>query len=109
MKLAFLAILLAAIACAQPDPLAGVFQGDKVALELKGAGGKYTGTLAVQGASFPATVTAAGATAKGTFIAGGRLYAFTLAPYGNGYKLTSEGVEYLLVRKTEVQSVPAPA
>jgi hypothetical protein len=101
-----LAGLLAAVVFAQQDPFAGIFQGDKVALELKGSGGKYTGTLTVQGASFPATVIASGATANGTFVVGGRAYAFTLAPYGNGFKLASEGVEYLLTRKVEAQSPP---
>ena len=101
-----LAGLLAAVVPAQQDPFAGTFQGDKVALELKGSSGKYTGTLTVQGASFPATVNATGATASGTFVVGGRAYAFTLAPFGNGFKLSSEGVEYLLARKVEAQSPP---
>jgi hypothetical protein len=108
MKLAILAGLLVAVAPAQQDPFAGVFQGDSIALELKGASGKYTGTLTVQGASFPATLSASGASASGTFLAGGHPYAFTLAPYGNGYKLASEGVEYLLTRKVATQPAPPP-
>src|SRR5437016_3393724 len=84
MKAAVLAYVLAAVAFAQRDPFAGVFQSDKVALELKGAGGNYTGTLTVQGPALQVSVRAEGASANGTFSAGGRNYAFTLTPSGNG-------------------------
>src|ERR1051326_5454507 len=93
MRLAPLVCVLGAtLLLAQRDPLAGTFQGDKVTLELKGSGGRYTGTLTVQGQTMPATVVAAGASANGTFSIGGRSYAFTLAPYGNGMKPAGEGV-----------------
>src|SRR5262245_36297927 len=109
MRLA-LFLLLTLAARAQSDPFAGVFQGDRVSLELKGSAGKYTGNLTVQGQQFPAAVTASGTTATGTFTAGGRAYKFTLIPHGNGYKLASEGVEYLLARKVEsTTQAPGPA
>jgi hypothetical protein len=101
MKLVPLWLPLAAVVFAQPDPYAGVFQGDRIALELKGSAGKYTGTLTFQGQSFPVAVTASGNSATGTFAAGGRNYSFTLSPFGNGYKLKSDGIEYLLVRKLD--------
>src|SRR5437879_11478821 len=110
MKLAVLACLLAAAASAQRDPFVGVFQGDKITLELTGAGGKYSGTLTVQGTSLPASAVAAGNSANGSFEAGGRSYPFTLTPYGNGFKLASEGSEYLLAREVDGSSAPpAPA
>jgi len=110
MRLGVLGCVVAALALAQRDPFAGVFVNDKITLELKGAGGKYTGTLTVQGQSFPATAVAAGASsASGTFTAAGRAFPFTLAPYGNGFRLSSEGSEYLLVRKVEAATTPATA
>jgi hypothetical protein len=109
MRFAVLALLLTFPAHAQSDPLAGVFRGDRVVLELKGSAGKYSGTLTVQGQQFPAAVTASGTSATGTFTAAGRTYTFTLAPYGNGYKLASEGVEYVLARKVEPPPSPPPA
>src|SRR5215471_14122132 len=107
MRLAAVACMLAAVAVAQRDPFAGVFQGDSVALELKGAGGKYSGTLTVQGQSFPATATASGTTATGAFTVDGRSYSFTFTAYGNGYKLASEGSEYLLTRRQESAAATA--
>jgi hypothetical protein len=108
MRCAVLAVLIAALCCGQSDPYVGLFQGDRVALELKGSGGKYTGTLTVQGQSFPATVSTSSSNATGTFSAAGRTYSFRLTPDGNGYKLTSEGVEYVLVRSGQTP-VPPPA
>src|SRR3954467_1959279 len=102
MRLAAVFCVLATpLLLAQRDPLPGAFQGDKVTLELKGSAGRYSGTLTVQGQAMPVAVVSAGASANGTFSVDGRSYAFTLTPYGNGLKLASEGVEYLLVRKTE--------
>src|SRR5215471_11211074 len=109
MRIAVVACLLAAVALAQPDPFAGVFQGDKVVLELKAVGGKYAGTVTVQGQTFPVSATAVGKAAEGVFTVAGRNYPFRLAPYGNGFKLTSEGAEYLLVRRVEAAAAPAPA
>jgi hypothetical protein len=109
MKPAILACVFAAALFAQRDPFAGMFQGDQIALELKASGGKYTGTLTVQGQAFPATASASGASANGTFTVGGRNYPFSLAPFGNGYKLTSEGSEYLMARKVESPPPPEPA
>ena len=103
-----LAGLLAAAVLAQRDPFQGMFLSDKVILELKGSGGKYSGTVTVQGQAFPASVTGAGTSANGTFAFGGRTYPFTLTVYGNGLKLTSEGVEYLLMRREEAPQPPAP-
>jgi hypothetical protein len=109
MRFAVLALLLAFPAHAQSDPFAGLFQGDQVVLELKGSAGKYAGTLTVQGQQFSTVVTTSGTSATGSFIVGGRTYKFTLTPYGNGYKLASEGVEYVLARKAEQPPPPAPA
>ena len=98
--------MLACVVWAQRDPFAGVYQGDKIMLELKPAGGRYTGTLTVQGQAFPVSASASGATAIGNLTAGGRSYLFTLSPFGNGFKLASEGVEYPLVRKVESPAAP---
>jgi hypothetical protein len=107
ISLAILMGFLVAAAFAQRDPFAGVFVGDNITLELKGTAAKYTGTVTVQGQAFPVTASAVGTTASGTFAAAGMNYPFTLTPYGNGFKLASEGAEYLLVRKVESASPPA--
>jgi len=109
MRFTTLALVLAVAALAQRDPFAGVYQGEKVTLELKGAAGKYSGTLTVLSQSFPVSVVANGTSASGSFTAGGMNYPFTLTPYGNGYKLASDGVEYPLVRRDDTASAPPPS
>jgi len=108
MRVWVLVLAMAAAAMAQRDAFTGIFQGDKVTLELKGAAGTYSGTLTVQGQSFPISATAEGGSARGTFEAAGARYPFTLAPYGNGMKLTSQGMDFLLIRKIETAPPPPP-
>jgi hypothetical protein len=115
MKLAWLVSIGVIAASAQnplarPDAYVGVFEGQGVALELKGAQGRYTGTLTVQGTSFAATVTADAGGATGTFTVNGTAYRFTLSPLADGFKLESDGGEYRLVRRGAVAAaVPATA
>ncbi|HXA51476.1 MAG TPA: hypothetical protein VNV86_14265 [Candidatus Acidoferrum sp.] len=76
--------MLAGVAFAQ-DPFAGVFEGQSVVVELKGARGSYVGTLSVQGQSYPAIVTAKGANGDGDFTVNGQEYRFSLTPSADGF------------------------
>ena len=103
----FAAALAAQNPLARPDLFVGVFQGDQVVLDLKGAAGQYTGTLTDNGTSLATTVKSAGASATGTFAAGGTSYSYTLTPAGRGLVLNSEGNEYRLERKSESPATAA--
>ena len=85
MKMAVLACVFAAAACAQnplarPDPFAGSFAGDQVALDLSGSNAQYSGSLTVHGNRFPVTAKSAGGVATGSFTVNGQNYSFTLTP-----------------------------
>jgi hypothetical protein len=109
MKRAIWIGLLAALALAgQKDPFVGYFQGDGVALELAGSAGAYKGTLTFQGYRMPARLKVSGGKASGEFDVNGQnlqTYGFALVPEGAGFKLTSDGKEYRLLR----QAAPPPA
>jgi hypothetical protein len=93
----------------RPDPFIGAFQGDGVTLEITGARGQYSGSLTVQGNRLPVTLKSSGSAATGTFVVEGRTYSFTLMPTSGGLKLTSDGAEYNLTRRTDGDRPADPA
>lgn len=91
------------------DPLAGVYQGDGITLELQRRGEGYTGAITVQGQRYPVTGEFRGETLYGTFQAGGQTYMFAAKLEGGGLKLTSDGNDYRLARQGQAATPAGPA
>jgi hypothetical protein len=92
------------------DRFAGIFQGDQLQVELKAAGGQYTGTIQLQGQGLPLTARRQGSGLQGTFQAQGQSFAFQVTLDGDTLTLTSDGTSYKLQRQAPANPLArAPA
>ena len=90
------------------DRFAGVFQGEKLRVELKSVGGQYTGTIQLQGDAFPLIAKRQGNGIQGTFQTQGQSFAFQATLDDDTLTLTSDNTPYKLQREATV-AAPPPA
>ncbi len=89
----------------EQHPFAGVFTGDKIALDLNydNAQQAYTGWLTFQGKKYACGGIVDNSQLVGKFVADGKPYPFSVGIDGNGITLSSDGQNYPLKR----QAAPA--
>lgn len=93
---------------AAPDRFSGVYQNNKLKVELnRGGGDGYTGTFSFEGKSMPATGRAHGDALEGSFTLDDKTFSFTAIRTPSGLRLTSDGATYELKSEATPQAVSA--
>jgi len=92
------------------DPFAGSFSNQQynIGLRIEKVRGGYGGEFLYQGESYPLTASRLASLLTGEYTFQGRKVAFSILRRGEGYTLTSEGIELPIVRRSLAQPVARP-